>query len=153
MKTDKLVRLQLDKQLNSIKCALNLTRPVYGWIKTLRNALGMTSHQFAKKMGVTQARVSAIEKGEIEDSLTLNTMKEAAAALNCRFIYFLLPEKNLEETVKNQAVRFAKRNTESLSHSMNLENQGIMSEDLDDFIEIQTEEILRKNSNKIWDIE
>jgi predicted DNA-binding mobile mystery protein A len=152
MKTNKLVRVQLDKQLSNVKCILNLTRPVYGWIKTIRNALGMTSRQFAERMGISQAGVSAIENREIADSLTLKTLKETAAALNCRFVYLLLPEKSLEETVKNQAIRFVKRNTQSLMHSMNLENQGIMPEDIDDFIKIQTEEVMQKKINKIWDI-
>jgi predicted DNA-binding mobile mystery protein A len=151
MKISKLTRIQLDKQLSNIKHALSFTRPVYGWIKTLRNALGMTSSQFAKRMGITQARASAIEKGEIEDSLTLKTVKEAAEALNCRFVYFLLPEKKLEEIVKDQAVRFVKNNTKSVAHSMTLENQGIIPEDIDDFIKIQAEEAMQKKSNKIWD--
>jgi predicted DNA-binding mobile mystery protein A len=153
MKTDKLVRMQLDKQLNNIKFVLGFTRPVYGWIKTVRNALGMTSLQFAKRMGVTQARASAIENGEIEDSLTLKTVKEAATALNCRFVYFLVPEKKLEEIVEEQAVKFVKNNTKSVAHSMALENQRIASEDTEDFIKIQAEEIMQKISNKIWDVD
>jgi predicted DNA-binding mobile mystery protein A len=120
MKTSKLARMQLDKQLNSIKFVLGFTRPVYGWIKTIRNALGMTSLQFARRMGVTQARASAIENSEIEDSLTLKTVREAASALNCRFVYFLLPEKNLEEIVKDQAIKFVKNNTKFVAQSMAL---------------------------------
>jgi predicted DNA-binding mobile mystery protein A len=153
MKTSQLVRMQLDKQLNNIKFVLGFPSPLCGWIKTIRNALDMTSRQFAKRMGVTQARASAIENGEIEDSLTLKTIKEAAAALNCRFVYFILPEKKLEETVKEQTMKFVKKNIESVAHSMSLENQGVPTAETDDFIKIQTEEIMQKNSNKIWDVE
>jgi predicted DNA-binding mobile mystery protein A len=153
MKPSKLARMQLDRQLSDLRSVLNLTRPLYGWLKTIRNALGMTSRQFAQRMGVAQARASAIESGEIEDSLTLKTIKEASAALNCRFVYFLIPEKSLEEIVNEQAVKFVKSSTESVAHSMTLENQGIAPEDANDFIKIKAEEIMQKNSAKIWDVE
>jgi predicted DNA-binding mobile mystery protein A len=153
MKISKLTIMQLDKQLSSIKPTLNFARPICGWIKTIRNALGMTSHQFAKRIGISQARVSAIEAGEPEDSLTLKTVKEAAAALNCKFVYFLIPEKKFEEIVNEQAIKFIKSNTKLVAHSMKLENQGISSSDSDDFTKILVEEILQKNASKIWDID
>jgi predicted DNA-binding mobile mystery protein A len=153
MKTSKLARMQLDKQLSGVRFMTNLTCPVYGWIKIIRNALGMTSRQFAKRMGVTQARASAVENGEIEDSLTLKTLKEAAKALNCQLVYFLIPEKSLEETVKEQSIKFVKSDTRSIVHSMGLENQSVDAENTDDFIAIRAEEILLKNSSNIWDVE
>jgi predicted DNA-binding mobile mystery protein A len=153
MRTDKLARMQLDKQLNNVKFILNFARPIYGWIKTIRNALGMTSRQFAKRIGVTQARASAIETGEMEDSLTLKSAKEAATALNCKLVYFLIPEKSLEKTVSDQAIKFVKSNIRSVVQTMGLENQGISPADSDDFIKIRAEEILQENAAKIWDID
>jgi predicted DNA-binding mobile mystery protein A len=104
-------------------------------------------------MGISQAGASAIENREIGDSLTLKTLKEAATALNCRLIYFLIPEENLEESVTRQAIKFVKNSTGNLSHSMKLENQGVSPKDSDDFIKIQAQEALRRYANKIWDVE
>ena len=150
MKKNKLIRLQIDKQLAGIKSIMNINRPLYGWIKTIRNALGMTVAQFGKRMGVSQARASFIEAAEMEDSLTIKTLREAANSLNCKLVYFLIPEKTLEETVKEQAVRAIIENSKNIAHSMGLENQAISEEDSKDFIKIQAETLIFEHPNKVW---
>ncbi|GHS94281.1 hypothetical protein AGMMS49949_08030 [Alphaproteobacteria bacterium] len=153
MKASKLAILQLDKQLNRVRPITDLTPPLYGWIKTIRSALGMTAQQLAKRMGVTQARASAIERGEMENSLTLKTLKEAATALNCQLVYFLIPEKSLEDMVTEQSIKFVKNSTKSVVHSMSLEDQSVKNEDSEAFLSMRAEEAFPKNSNKIWDFE
>lgn len=141
MEASKTTRMLLDKHFKNIKNTLDITRPVHGWIKTIRNALGMTSAQLGKRLGITQARISAMEAGEIENSLTLKTIKETAAALNCRFVYFFIPEKSLEETISEQGIQFMRNKTSSITNSENLDSSKIPADD-----------ILLKYSNKIWDI-
>ncbi len=147
MKMQKLIRLQLNKQFDGIKGVLKFDRPLLGWIKTLRNALGMTSVQLAKRMKISQARVSSIESAEIEGSLTLNTMNEAAKAFNCKFVYFLIPENNLDDIIKAQAIKVAIKNNKS--HSMGLENQSVEQER--EFIEAEADALIFEESNKIWE--
>jgi transcriptional regulator with XRE-family HTH domain len=53
----------------------------------------MTTTQFAKRMGVLRARVSFMESSEIDDALTIRTLREAARLLSCRLVYFFVPEK------------------------------------------------------------
>jgi predicted DNA-binding mobile mystery protein A len=151
MRKIKLIRLQIDKQLNGIKSVLNINRPLYGWIKTIRNALGMTVAQFGKRMGVSQARASVIESSEIEDTLTIKTLREAARSLNCKFIYFLIPEKSLEEIVKEQAMKTVIENSKNVVHSMGLENQTVLEEESKDFVNIQAESLLFEHPNKVWE--
>jgi predicted DNA-binding mobile mystery protein A len=151
MKFNKIAITQLDEQLHPIRNVATLARPVYGWIKTIRSAIGMTSKQFAKRLGMAQPRVSAIERGEIEDSLTLKTLREAANAMNCRLVYFLVPETTLEKMVNEQAAKFVKRETQGVVHSMKLENQSV--DDFDAFLKVQMEEVLAKSVNKIWEAE
>ncbi|MBQ3564651.1 MAG: mobile mystery protein A [Alphaproteobacteria bacterium] len=149
MKTQKLIRLQLDKQFDEIRHILKFERPLLGWVKTLRNALGMTAAQLAKRMNVSQARVSNIESAEIEGTLTLNKLNGAAEALNCKLVYFLIPEKNLEEIVKEQAKKAVLKNNENVAHSMGLEDQSVVRER--EFIEAEAETLIFKESNKIWE--
>jgi predicted DNA-binding mobile mystery protein A len=151
MRANKIAITQLDEQLRPIKNAATLTRPVYGWIKTIRSAIGMTSKQFAKRLGIAQPRASAIERGEIEDSLTLKKLREAAGAMNCRLVYFLVPETTLEKMVNEQAAKFVKSETQGVVHSMKLENQGV--DDFDVFLKAQMEDVLAKRANKIWEAE
>lgn len=149
MKTQKLIRLQLDKQFDEIRHILKFDRPLSGWIKTLRNALGMTATQLAKRMNISQARVSSIESAEIEGSLTLNKMNEAAKALNCKFVYFLVPEDGLNNIIKAQAIKSVMENHKNVAHSMRLENQSVKKGQ--EFIEAEAEALIFEESNKIWE--
>jgi predicted DNA-binding mobile mystery protein A len=151
MKINEIAITQLDKQLSQVKSNAALARPVYGWIKTIRSAIGMTSTQFAKRLGIAQSRASVIERSEIEDSLTLKTLQKAASAVNCRLVYFLIPEKTLKEMVQDQTSKFVKAETQAVVHSMKLENQGV--DDFDDFVKAQMDDVLTKRFNKIWDVE
>lgn len=149
MKTKKLIRLQLNKQFDDIRHILKFDRPLLGWIKTLRNALGMTSAQLAKRMNISQARISSIESAEIEGSVTLNKMQETAKALNCKFVYFLIPEDNLDDIVKAQAMKVVVESHKNVVHSMGLENQSVKKEQ--EFIEAEAEALIFEESNKIWE--
>ena len=146
MKSKNLIRLQLDRQLNEIKGVLKCDRPLFGWIKTVRKALGMTSAQLAKRMNISQPRVSSIESSEIEDTLTLNTLKQAAEALNCKFVYFLIPETNLDEIVKNQAVKAVEEQKKHVTHSMGLENQSTDHS----FTKAEAEALLYEDPSTVW---
>jgi predicted DNA-binding mobile mystery protein A len=79
MKTNRLVREQLQITLARFQPLLDISIPFKGWIRAIRNALGMTGRQLAVRMGVTKQRVSFIEKQEIDSTATLRTMQK-----NCR---------------------------------------------------------------------
>ncbi len=67
--------------------AYKLARPHRGWVKAIREALGMTTAQFAQRMGVSQPRTTELEQAEIEDKITLGTLRRAAEAMNCTLVY------------------------------------------------------------------
>ena len=79
-----LARKQLDKRLNLLLDSDSLARPPRGWIRAIREALGMTTEHLAKRIGVSQPRVIEIEKAEVSGSITLKTLQRAANALDCR---------------------------------------------------------------------
>jgi transcriptional regulator with XRE-family HTH domain len=53
-------------------------------------ALGMTTRQLAKAVGVTQAAVVDAERREAKGDITLTTLQRYAAALGCELTYALL---------------------------------------------------------------
>jgi predicted DNA-binding mobile mystery protein A len=116
-------RRRLDERLASLSQAVG-PRPAGGWIRAIRESLGMTTSQLAERMGVSQARVTQVEHGEVERSLRLSTLDRAAEALNCRVIYALLPHEPLEEMVRRQAKAIAGDAVASTSHNMRLEDQA-----------------------------
>ena len=77
--------------------------PLGGWVKAMRDALGMSSYQLARRMGFSQTRVRQFEAEEIAGSIRLSALHRAAEAMNCRLVYGLVPKQPLEEIVLRQA--------------------------------------------------
>ena len=88
----KLIREQLDHKLAAYKLLLNPTLPEKGWIRMMREALGMTSADLAKRTGIQQASLWRIENAEQNGEFKLSSMRRIAEGLNMKFVYALLPE-------------------------------------------------------------
>lgn len=63
----------------------------------------MPAVELAARVGITDSRVSQIERAEVEGSLRMSTMVRLAAALESRFVYVVLPDLPLEDLVLRQA--------------------------------------------------
>ena len=144
-------RRQLDKRLNSLRNSESLTRPSRGWIKAIREALGMTTAQLAKRIGVSQPRAVAIEKGEADGSITLDSLERAAHALDCRLIYALVPRSPLEELVRARAQRLALKRLESTRHSMSLEAQEVEESDEQEQLKRMIARLIDKAGSELWE--
>ena len=125
-------------------------RPPRGWIKAIREALGMTTAQLGRRLGVTQSRVVAIEQAEIRSSITLNTLEKAAHALDCRLVYALVPRQSLEGLVKERASSLAKKRLKSTSHSMALEAQHVDAADESEQLGKLTRRLIEKAGSRLW---
>jgi predicted DNA-binding mobile mystery protein A len=62
------------------------------WIRMARTRQSMQGKELAKKMQVTPARISVLEKDEQRGAVTLKMMQKAAEALDCTFVYALVPK-------------------------------------------------------------
>lgn len=146
-------RKALDKRLNSLRNPEMFAMPPRGWIKAIREALGMTTRQFARRMGVSQPRAVAIEKAEPEQSITLETLERAAHALDCQLVYALVPRHSLEQTVKDRALDVARRRLISTSHSMTLEDQAVDEQGQRAQIARLAEKLIAQPGSKLWEEE
>lgn len=146
-------RKQIDKRLNIIQNSEGLVRPVRGWIRAIREALGMTTAQLGKRLGIRQASVVGLEKSEASKSITLETLERAAHALDCRLVYALVPRKPLAELVYERAHALAKRRLRSVSHSMALEDQAVDEEDEKAHLERLVQELMIKRGSALWEDE
>lgn len=99
--------------------------PAEGWIRTVRKALGMTGAQLARRMGVTRARIAQAEKSELDGGATLKSMKAAAEAMGCRFVYAFVPPDTIENVVIAQARKKAQEIVGRASTHMALEDQSV----------------------------
>lgn len=122
-------RRHLDRRLAMFRGA-DVARPPRGWIRAVRDALGMSSTELAAQMGVSQSRIPAIERAEVSGSIRLGTLERAASALDCRLVYVLVPNRPLEDSVQAQARRKATRHLAEVAHNMRLEDQAVTDADL-----------------------
>lgn len=151
MERSDLARKNLDRRLASLWPATFLARPPRGWLRAIREALGMTTGQMAKRLGVSQPRVIALEKDEQRGAVTLETLRRAAEALDCTLVYALVPNQPLEDMVRERAHKLAADRLARVGHTMRLENQGLAPEDIDAQLDRVVKELLRGNLRRLWD--
>jgi len=146
-----LARKNLERRLAPLRKANDLLRPPRGWIKAIREALGMTTAQLAGRIDLTQPRVSQIERGEVNGTVTLNTLRQIAEGLNCTLVYALVPNEPLDDMLRGRAQLIARQQFNTTQHTMKLENQALESSDLEAARRQLTEELLRGNPARLWD--
>ncbi len=141
-------RSQLDERFRELGSAKRYTPPVRGWIKALREALGMSTAQLAKRLGIRQPSLVALEQSEAKGTIELATLRRVAEALDCTLVYALVPNKPLETTIRDRARAFARRRRAPVEHSMLLEDQKVMAKDA----EARLDEIVRETNPRLfWD--
>jgi predicted DNA-binding mobile mystery protein A len=126
----KLARRRLDERFVQLRILTGVPRPHRGWIRAIRDALGMSAKEMAQRMGVIQQNVFQFEKSEVNDRIQLRTLRQAADALNCDLVYVLLPRTALEDAVKAQARRKAEGILDPVAHHSRLEDQSLPTHEL-----------------------
>jgi predicted DNA-binding mobile mystery protein A len=144
-------RRQLDKRLQILHDTNTLLRPPRGWIKAIREALGMTTAQLGRRQGVSQPRAVTIEKAEATGAITLDSLKRAAQALDCRLVYALVPRAPLDVLIKERATLLAKQRLLSTGHSMRLEAQDVDALDEDEQLKSLVRKLIEHGGSKLWE--
>lgn len=140
---------QLDETLDRWR-ALPRPRPSAGWLRAVRQALGMTTRQLAKSVGVTQAAVVDAERTEAKGDITLATLQRYAASLGCELSYALVPRRSLHEMVEERADQIARDQVARVRHSMALEDQLTSKSHLErEVTELKTKLLAGKRS-RLW---
>lgn len=142
---------QLDNILSKFKGNGSIIPLPKGWIRAIRAALGMSARQLGKRADMTQAAVAQIEKSEAAGKASISTMRKMAKALDCTFVYALVPNTSLEAFLKRRITEHAKQKVLSTAHSMSLESQGITDEETQKQIDMLAETILATFPRNIWD--
>jgi predicted DNA-binding mobile mystery protein A len=123
-------RQNLDPRLDKIRPLVStLAPPPKGWIRAIREGLGMTATQLAKRLSVTQATLSTLEASEARGTIQLATLHRVAEAMNCTLVYAFVPAEPLEKIVQDRARIVASEHLKPIGHTMRLENQGLAPEE------------------------
>jgi len=111
------------KQLSNLRSAL--TPPKSGWLKTIRQSLGMSERQLGKRLNISQPAVVQLEKSEEAGSIKLDSLRRTAEALDCTLVYALIPNKSLNEMIRERTTQVASRYLNLVEHTMQLEDQSV----------------------------
>ena len=143
----------LDKRFSSWRPLAKVQRPPKGWLRAVRDALGMTTAQYAKRLGVSQPRIVELEKSEQSGTVTLNTLQRAAEALGCRLVYVLVPERPIAEVVTERAALVAERQAKAVEQTMRLEDQAVKDKGAARALREEAIQDLLKRPARLWDEE
>jgi predicted DNA-binding mobile mystery protein A len=138
---------QLDRSLEPYQAARKVPRPSKGWIRTIRQALGVSSGELARRLGTSRQLPLQLEKGEAEDRITLKSLRAVANALDCDLVYALVPRAdNIQGLMETRARAEAKKHVLGVEHSMALENQAVGR--IDEAVEAETRRLVRKRASR-----
>ncbi len=121
----KIARQRLDGRLSAFRPERRFAVPPKGWIRAIRDALGMSALQLSMRLGVKPQSIAGLEKSEASGTIQLATLRKAAAALDCTLVYALVPSSSLEDAVQTRARAIASRELARIGHTMDLEAQGL----------------------------
>src|ERR1700739_3093604 len=86
---------QLDRRLAGLGGRIGHPPPA-GWVRTLREALGLSCAALGRRLGVSSVRIFQIEHEERDGSVQLRTLQRVAVGLNCRLFYVFVPDEPLQ---------------------------------------------------------
>lgn len=143
---------QATRRLDSALSGLKLpARPRKGWIRAIREALGMSQDQLARRMGLTRQAVALTEASELDHSTTLARLERAAQELGCELRYVLVPEAPLESMIADQALRRAAKKLERINQSQALEASAISADSLSSTVADLAREMELNRAADLWD--
>ena len=128
-------RDRLDKKFESLRPLDRFAMPPKGWIRAIRDAIGMTGAQLGRRVGNSPQGIVGLERSEAAGTIQLNTLRRAAEAIECVLVYAIVPKTSLADMVNRRAREIAQRALQRVSHSMALEDQQV---DRDMELRIQT---------------
>ena len=152
MRNNKLQFQQLNEKIDQLTGLQHVIVPPIGWIKAIRNGIGMTMEQLGKKLSITKQGVMDIEKREKEGAITIKSMQEIAKAMDMKLVYGFVPnEGDLEQMIEARAIEMAKKIVERTSNTMKLEDQANSKKRIEKAIKERASEIINKTPKILWD--
>jgi predicted DNA-binding mobile mystery protein A len=141
---------QLDERLEKVRELGALEAPADGWVRTLRQALGMTTEQLAARMGVTRQAVLQLEVAEQRRTATWTTLRKAADAMDCEVVYAVLPRGSLNQVLLRQGRKQAEKHVSRIAHSMKLDAHVVGPAEQERQVEELATHLAAERSRGLW---
>lgn len=150
---ERLALRQLDRRLSkAATVAVELVPPKQGWLRTVREALGMSLRQVSERCGVRPQSVAAGEKAEAKGTASLATIERLAQAMDAKLVYAIVPTSgSLEAALHARARLVAARILRTTAHTMALEEQGLSKDEIESQIEDLARDVLAFSRDLLWE--
>ena len=143
---------QVDKKLLAFQSLTDQSIPSKGWVNTIRTALKMSLRQLGSRVNATAQHIKQLENREANGTLSINSLKEVANALDMQLVYgFVSKHQSLEQMIKNRAKELATEIVMRTHNTMTLEDQQNTNERIEKAIAQKTEEIKHEIPKYLWD--
>ena len=151
MNKKRLILEQLDASLRRLAPLRSVSVPPKGWIRAIRDALGMSARQLANRLGSSQQALARIEQNELAGAVTVKTLRRIAEQLDCVFVCGFVPRTSLESTIHQQAQRVVAKRLGKASQTMALEDQALGRQENQKVLSDMEEELSNKPPSNLWD--
>lgn len=126
MQTNSLLLRHIESRSEQLRTFVE--KPERGWIHQMREALGLTLAKLGELCGVATPTIAQAERREVEGKLTVETLRKAAEAMNCDFVYTFIPKSDMNEFIQQKAYQKAQRILRRADLHMSLEDQKVKSD-------------------------
>jgi len=154
MKNNKqhLLLQQADKKLDHFKHLKSTVIPPKGWINTFRIALKMSLRQLGNRLRISPQSVKEIEVREANGTITLNSLRDVANAMDLKLVYgFVSKHESLEQMIEKRAKELATEIVMRTHATMTLEDQQNSKERIEQAVAHKTAEIKFEMPKFLWD--
>jgi predicted DNA-binding mobile mystery protein A len=128
-----------------------LQRPVEGWLRTARKALGMSGAQLARRLGVSRGLIAQTERNELAQSVSLKTLQQMADGMGCRLVYAIVPKAGLtQDIITARAAEKAQQLVSRVDQHMLLEGQGLSPDRLQYEVEQAQRQFVADMPADLW---
>lgn len=98
-------RVKLAKTTRAFPRLKSAQVPRTGWIRAIREALGISQAQLAARAGISRATVQKLERAESHRRITLASLDRLAQAMGCQVALAIIPKGgSLDEVRRSQAL-------------------------------------------------
>lgn len=146
----KLKLKQTEELVRPFRRLVHAQTPRGGWVRAIREALGMSAQQLGTRVRVKRQTIENLERSEAGGRISLDSLNRVAKALGCRVVYALVPEEPLDELRRERARLVAESIVRPVSHSMRLEAQSIGKREEQRQKEELVQKLLQGNPKKLW---
>jgi len=125
-------------------------KPPKGWIKVLREGLGMPASYLSRVINVEQSTIKRYEEAEASGAISLKTLQKVADAMGCDLKYALVPKVPLPQVIEERAQAVAEVRMKTLTHTMALEGHSTLEEEWATLVADQAKALINGSRLDLW---